>query len=109
MAKQKNQIDPNLHKEKIFFPKMDITNKEAKSHIIKNDNIVAENVLIAAQKDKNSAKNKNDAAVKKPNQNAFFKLDLDTMAIRMKKDLADRCCCADVPCVSIVKEYCESR
>ena len=42
-------------------------------------------------------------------RNAFLKLDLDAIAIRMKKDLADRCCCADVPCVSIVKEYCESR
>ena len=42
-------------------------------------------------------------------RNAFLKLDLDAIALRMKKDLADRCCCADVPCVSIVKEYCESR
>ena len=41
-------------------------------------------------------------------RNALFQLDLDAI-IRMKKDLADRCCCADVPCVSIVKEYCESR
>ena len=42
-------------------------------------------------------------------RNAFLKLDLDAIALRMKKDLTDRCCCADVPCVSIVKEYCESR
>ena len=42
-------------------------------------------------------------------RNAFLKLDLDAIALRMKKDLADRCCCADVPCVSTIKEYCESR
>ena len=41
--------------------------------------------------------------------NAFLKLDIDAIALRMKRDLTDRCCCADVPCVSIVKEYCESR
>ena len=46
---------------------------------------------------------------KKIPRNAFLKLDLDVIALRMRKDLADRCCCADVPCVSIVKEYCESR
>ena len=42
-------------------------------------------------------------------RNAFLKLDIDAIALRMKRDLTDRCCCADVPCVSIVKEYCESR
>ena len=42
-------------------------------------------------------------------RNAFLKLDLDAIALRMRKDLADRCCCADVPCVSTIKEYCESR
>ena len=38
-------------------------------------------------------------------RNAFLKLDLDAIALRMRKDLADRCCCADVPCVSTIKEY----
>ena len=40
-------------------------------------------------------------------KNPLF-LAADTFGIRMKKDM-DQCCCADVPCVSIVKEYCESR
>ena len=58
--------------------------------------------------DKRNMENRNGSDQKIP-RNAFLKLDLDAIALRMKKDLTDRCCCADVPCVSIVKEYCESR
>ena len=40
-----------------------------------------------------------------PKKNTFFLSRAITLQL---KDL-DKCCCADVPCVSIVKEYFESR
>ena len=42
----------------------------------------------------------------KPKKRAFF-LPSNMAAIKLA-DL-DQCCCADVPCLSIIKEYCESR
>ena len=38
--------------------------------------------------------------------NPFFDTS-NAIAIRIKE--LDQCCCANVPCVSIIKEYCESR
>ncbi len=42
-----------------------------------------------------------------PKKNTFFLSRAITLQL---KDLdLNKCCCADVPCISIVKEYCESR
>ena len=43
---------------------------------------------------------------KKPKKRAFF-MPSDITAIKLAN--LDQCCCADVPCLSIIKEYCESR
>ena len=104
MTRKVKQIPSSIEKEKYIHHKNEIwttdgqktkdtTNKE----IDVNDNPTTDN-----------EKRLNGRSVR-TDRNAFFQLDLDTIAIRMKKDLADRCCCADVPCVSIIKEYCESR
>ena len=42
----------------------------------------------------------------KPKKRAFF-MPSDITAIKLAN--LDQCCCADVPCLSIIKEYCESR
>ena len=44
----------------------------------------------------------------KSSKNPFFlSKTSNAIAIRIKE--LDECCCANVPCISIVKEYCESR
>ena len=101
MARQPQYNSPSVEKEKSGQHKKEMRNydnpkiKEATmKDIDDNDNPMVDEGRVLDEKIR---------------RNAFLKLDLDAIAMRMKKDLADRCCCADVPCVSIVKEYCESR
>ena len=88
-----------------------ICNENALPFKMENGNQIKRGYEPKTQKDTNNKGNMEDrsGSDQKIPRNAFLKLDLDAIALRMKKDLTDRCCCADVPCVSIVKEYCESR
>ena len=51
-----------------------------------------------------SAPDNNNKHTKNP---FFLTKTSNAIAIRIKE--LDQCCCANVPCISIVKEYCESR
>lgn len=104
MTRQGKQIPSSKEKEKYNRHKNDIWTIDSQKTIDAANTGTDANDNQAT----NSEKGLNDKSIRPP-RNAFFQLDLDAIALRMKKDLTDRCCCADVPCVSIIKEYCESR
>ena len=47
--------------------------------------------------------------IKAPSSKKPFLLSSGSNAIAIRIKELDQCCCADRPCISIVKEYCESR
>ncbi len=63
--------------------------------------------LFKRNKDKSKKKNGKDDNEQQQQQPFFLSGTSNAIAVRIKE--LDECCCADVPCISIVKEYCESR
>ena len=62
--------------------------------------------MFLANHEKLGQLNQSNMEVKAEKKRAFF-LPSNIAAIKFA-DL-DQCCCSDVPCLSILKEYCESR